>query len=83
MYRSRFSRPGKIPVDLARRLLEVKGDLIRVDEFTSVVDRQVAQIGSHAVQKHVRENRKKFVAVTCHYDVVEWLHPIGRWSPRR
>jgi GNAT superfamily N-acetyltransferase len=46
-----------------------------VDEFTSVVDRQVAQIGSHAVQKHVRRAGRRFVAVTCHYDVVEWLQP--------
>lgn len=46
-----------------------------VDEFTSVVDRQVAKIGSHAVQKFVRRNDKKFVAVTCHYDVEEWLNP--------
>lgn len=47
-----------------------------VDEFTSVVDRQVAQIASHAVQKAIRKSDgKKFVAVTCHYDVIEWLQP--------
>jgi hypothetical protein len=49
--------------------------MIVVDEFTSVVDRQVAKIGSHAVQKHIRKCGKKFVAVTCHYDVFEWLQP--------
>jgi ABC-type lipoprotein export system ATPase subunit len=70
-----LSTGEKFRVDLARRLLEVSGDLILVDEFTSVVDRQVAKIGSHAVQKHVRKSGKKFVAVTCHYDVVEWLQP--------
>lgn len=43
--------------------------------ITSVVDRQVAQIGSHAVQKYVRRNGLKFVAVACHYDIEEWLQP--------
>jgi ABC-type lipoprotein export system ATPase subunit len=61
---------------LARRLLESSAEQPLVfDEFTSVVDRQVAQIGSHAVQKWVRKNKHQFVAVTCHYDVEEWLQP--------
>jgi len=76
-----LSTGEKFRVDLARRLLEADGDLILVDEFTSVVDRQVAQIGSHAVQKHVRKAGKKFVAVTCHYDVVEWLQPDWMLEP--
>jgi GNAT superfamily N-acetyltransferase len=47
-----------------------------VDEFTSVVDRQVAQIGAHAVQKHIRRTPgRQFVAASCHYDIVEWLQP--------
>ena len=47
------------------------------DEFTSVVDRQVAQIGSAAVAKAVRGDLAavRFVAVGCHYDVAEWLEP--------
>ena len=61
-------------VDLARRLVE-DPDPIVVDEFSSTIDRQVAQIGSHAVQKHARRLGRKFVAVTCHYDVTEWLQP--------
>lgn len=61
-------------VEMARRLLE-GGERIIVDEFTSVVDRQVAQIGSHAVQKWVRRKGSQFVAVTCHYDVIDWLQP--------
>ncbi len=64
-------------VDLARRLAESEpGDTILVDEFTSVVDRQVAQIGAHAVQKWVRKrNDRRFVGVSCHYDVIDWLQP--------
>lgn len=69
-----LSNGEQFRVDLARRLLELP-DPIVVDEFTSVVDRQVAQIGSHAVQKYVRKAGRKFVAVTCHYDVIDWLQP--------
>lgn len=75
-----LSTGEKFRVELARHLLE-GGDLIVVDEFTSVVDRQVAKIGSHAVQKHVRRRGKKFVAVTCHYDVIDWLQPDWMLEP--
>lgn len=47
------------------------------DEFTSVVDRTVACAGSAAIAKGVRSQLipHRFVAVTCHYDVEEWLTP--------
>lgn len=45
------------------------------DEFTSVVDRTVAQVGSAAVAKAVRSRKLQFVAVSCHDDVEEWLQP--------
>lgn len=69
-----LSNGEQFRVDLARRLVELS-DPIVVDEFTSVVDRQVAQIGAHAVQKFVRRTGRRFVAVTCHYDVIDWLQP--------
>ena len=69
-----LSTGEKFRVDLARHLLE-GGDQVVIDEFTSVVDRQVAHIGCNAVQKHIRKHGRKFVAVTCHYDVVDWLQP--------
>lgn len=59
---------------IARALAET-ADLVVVDEFTSVVDRQVAQVASHTVQKTVRRTGRQLVAVTCHYDVVDWLQP--------
>jgi hypothetical protein len=40
-----------------------------------VVDRTVAQIGSAAVARTVRKNNLQFIAVTCHYDVLDWLEP--------
>jgi ABC-type ATPase involved in cell division len=62
--------------DLARALL-ADSPLVVFDEFTSVVDRNVAKIGSAAIAKSIRAGHinRKFVAVTCHYDVVEWLEP--------
>lgn len=63
--------------DLARALL-LPRELVVIDEFTSVVDRTVARVGSACVAKAVRSGKahcKKFVAVTCHYDVAEWLQP--------
>ncbi|MCI0703587.1 MAG: GNAT family N-acetyltransferase [Planctomycetia bacterium] len=60
---------------LARALVDPR-ELIVLDEFTSVVDRTVAQIGSAAVAKAVRRQPdRKFVAVTCHADVEDWLCP--------
>ena len=49
--------------------------LIVFDEFTSVVDREIAKVSAFAISKAVRRSKKKFIAVTCHYDVVDWLEP--------
>lgn len=69
-----LSTGEKFRVEIARRLLEIP-DPIVVDEFTSVVDRQVAKIGAFAVQKYVRRNNRQFIGISCHYDVEEWLMP--------
>lgn len=69
-----LSNGEKMRVDLARAILEEQ-NLFVFDEFTSVVDRNVAQIGSFAMQKAIRKTNKQFIAVTCHYDVEEWLLP--------
>lgn len=74
-----LSNGQKMRVDLARALLESK-NLIVFDEFTSVVDRTVGRIGSFATQKAVRKNNKKFIAVTCHDDVEDWLLPDWKFD---
>ena len=63
-------------VTVARALVDMQtqGTVI-VDEWTSVVDRQVAQVASMAVARHVRRSNVQLIAVTCHYDVMEWLQP--------
>lgn len=69
-----LSNGEKMRCDLARAILS-DNELFVFDEFTSVVDRQVAQIGSFAMQKAIRKTNKKFIAVTCHFDVEDWLLP--------
>lgn len=69
-----LSNGEKMRVDLARAILE-DSELFVFDEFTSVVDRNIAQIGSFATQKAIRKTSKKFIAVSCHFDIENWLLP--------
>jgi len=47
-----------------------------IDEFTSVVDRNVAKASSVALSKHIKRNDIQNVVIsTCHEDVLEWLEP--------
>lgn len=64
----------KMRCDLARAILS-ENEVIIFDEFTSVVDRQIAKIGSFVTQKNIRKSNKKFIAVGCHFDVEDWLMP--------
>lgn len=70
-----LSNGQKFRVELARCLLtKDKGTVF--DEFTSVVDRDVAKIGCAAISKALRKKgTPPFVAVSCHYDIIEWLDP--------
>lgn len=69
-----LSTGEKMRVDLARAMLS-SDEMVVFDEFTSVVDRNVAKTCSMAIRKTVRRNDKKFVAVSCHSDIVEYLCP--------
>ena len=68
-----LSNGEKMRVDLARAMLE--RDFVVFDEFTSVVDRQVAQTASLAISKAIKRTGKRFIAVSCHSDIIEWLEP--------
>ena len=52
-----------------------EGEIIFIDEYTSVVDRNVAMAMSNALQKYIRRTNKKIICATCHYDILEWLRP--------
>lgn len=75
-----LSNGEQFRVTMARHLADA-GEVAVVDEFTSVVDRTVARIGSTAVAKTVRKLGRRFVAVTCHEDVEEWLQPDWVFRP--
>lgn len=69
-----LSNGEKMRVDLARKLLSE--ETIVFDEFTSVVDRQVAKAMSIAIKKAMKHfPEKRFIAIGCHHDVIEFLQP--------
>lgn len=54
---------------------------IIIDEYTSVVDRDVAKAMSFALQKYVKRSGKKIILASCHYDIIDWLLPDWIYSP--
>jgi ABC-type transport system involved in cytochrome c biogenesis ATPase subunit/GNAT superfamily N-acetyltransferase len=69
-----LSNGEKFRADLARIIAESPQEVC-VDEFTSVVDRQIAKFGALAFAKGWRRTGGKAVLLTPHYDVLEWLEP--------
>lgn len=69
-----LSNGERTRVDLAYHLLSPER-LIVFDEYTSVLDRKVAQTSSIAISKAIHHSDKQFIAVSCHYDIIEYLNP--------
>lgn len=70
--------------ELAYKVGKAKdSDVILVDEYTSVVDRDVAKAMSFALQKYVRKKNKRIILASCHYDIMEWLMPDWTCSPQK
>lgn len=69
-----LSNGEKFRAELARIVAEEPARVV-IDEFTSVVDRQIAKIGALAFQKAWRRTKGKAVLLSCHYDVLDWLEP--------
>ena len=71
-----LSNGERFRCDLAKALSQQSGVTV-FDEFTSVVDRNVAKVSSAAIAKGMKSGKipGQFVAVTCHYDIMEWLEP--------
>jgi len=67
-----LSTGQKFRADLAR---QVQSGAV-VDEFTSVVDRNVAKSASSAMSKFIRRRGiTNVVLASCHRDIVDWLEP--------
>ena len=74
-----LSNGEKMRVTLARLLLE--RDFVVFDEFTSVVDRRVAETMCLSLHKALKHNPgKKVVLVSCHKDIIPWLEPDWTFS---
>ena len=69
-----LSNGQKMRAELARVFFETTKPIV-YDEFTSVVDRDVAKVTSTVIEKFIRKNNHKFIAVSCHYDIIDWLNP--------
>lgn len=69
-----LSTGEKFRAELARIIAEQPARIV-VDEFTSVVDRQIARIGAMAFAKAWRRGKGQVVLLTCHRDVLPWLEP--------
>jgi len=69
-----LSTGQQMRAEIARLLSSSQGPSI-YDEFTATIDRTTAQIGCIAVQKFVRREDKKFIAISCHDDVEGYLQP--------
>jgi len=69
-----LSNGEKFRCELARCILDYQ-DLFIFDEFSSVVDRDVAKVTSYAVSKSLRIYNRQMIAASCHYDIIDWLEP--------
>ena len=70
-----LSNGQKARAECALQMAQKDRNFIVIDEWTSVVDRTVAKVMSHCIQKHARKTGKRIVLLSCHYDVAEWLNP--------
>jgi ABC-type lipoprotein export system ATPase subunit len=67
-----LSNGEKFRADLARK---IKSNAV-IDEYTSVVDRNVAKAASVALSRYVKNNNLENIVIsTCHMDIVDWLEP--------
>lgn len=87
-----LSNGEQFRANLARIICDAPARVV-VDEFTSVVDRQIARFGALAFQKSWKRTAKaggnQCVLLSCHYDIIEWLEPdwvfdtaTGKYSGR-
>ena len=78
-----LSTGERFRADLARVVCEAPRKVV-IDEFSSVVDRQIARIGAQAFAKAWRRQAKatgaQAVLLSCHYDILDWLSPDWVWD---
>lgn len=58
-------------------------EVVLIDEFTSVVDRDVAKAMSYTIGKYIKNKNLKVIFASCHFDIMEWLMPCFIYSPNK
>jgi GNAT superfamily N-acetyltransferase len=76
-----LSNGEKFRAGLARLICEHPEQVV-IDEFTSVIDRQIAKIGAMAFARAWRRGTGQIVLLSCHYDIIEWLQPDWVYDTR-
>lgn len=67
-----LSNGEKFRADLARK---IRSNAV-IDEYTSVVDRNVAKAASVSLSRYIKNNDVHNVVLsTCHRDILDWLEP--------
>ncbi|MBB2778321.1 UNVERIFIED_ORG: ABC-type ATPase with predicted acetyltransferase domain [Comamonas terrigena] len=69
-----LSNGEQFRANLARLIAEAPARAV-LDEFSSVVDRQIARIGAGAFAKAWRRTQGQAVLLSCHYDILDWVQP--------
>lgn len=69
-----LSNGEQFRANLARLIAEAPPRAV-LDEFSSVVDRQIARIGAGAFAKAWRRTQGQAVLLSCHYDILDWVQP--------
>ena len=69
-----LSNGERFRAGLARLIAEGRGRVV-IDEFTSVVDRQIAKVGAGAFSKAWKRGTGQAVLLSCHYDILDWVEP--------
>lgn len=71
-----LSNGERARLDICKAIYDARnGDVIYVDEYTSVVNRAVAMSMSHSLQRYIRQKNLKIVIASCHFDIIEWIQP--------
>ena len=71
-----LSNGERARLDLCMSLYRAReAGIALIDEFSSVVNRDVAKSMSYALHRYVRQKKLKVVICTCHFDIIEWLTP--------
>lgn len=75
---NQLSNGEKARLDVCKSIYDASENgenIVFIDEFTSVVNRDAAKSMSFALQRYARQNGMRLVIASCHFDIIDWLQP--------